>query len=287
MVVANNERIDGLTVEEYKLRVSGTMEIEESVAALLRLDGRVVFIGVGRTGEASFKANEEEGNAVRKDVITVESLLPLTGEAREQAISFMRDPAQNVMMMVPYVDQETGEMHMPKQPVAPGPIEQAIAEDVFAMGTEEPVAQVEIPKVDITEMTAEEVAETLAAMQRGEVEVTVDHGPGEEVARYRQQRDVMSQIAEGTANVLEALERMGDDEETDDDDSDDAWPDPREFEADETDEAAPAAAPREHRDGDGPGFVSVPYADLLEVGPASPHGASLGGQVVGHVEEYR
>lgn len=277
--MTNNETIDGIPVEEFKVRVSGTLELEEDIAKMLRLDGRVVFLAVGRSGKAEYDADEEKGIATRKDVIKIDTLLPLAGEAREQAISYMRDPQQN-LIMVPSIDSETGEVKLPRVTAPapePGPIEQEIAaHDLSGEPVEEPALDGEgvtdgrvVPRIDITGYGPDEAAAAIEAMQRGEVEIVVAES-------------VYSEIAEGTEKVKEALDQM----EADETEDDEAWPDPRSFDGDDGPSSKPVRSGPEK--GSGPGWAPVPYDELLGVGPAAPAGAATGGgHSVGHVGDYK
>lgn len=268
--MTNNETIDGIPVEEFKVRVSGTLELEEGIAKMLRLDGRVVFLAVGRSGKAEYDADEEKGIATRKDVIKIDTLLPLAGEAREQAISYMRDPQQN-LIMVPSIDSETGEVKLPKVTAPapePGPIEQEIAAQDDPPAEEAPDDGRVVPRIDITGYGPDEAAAAIEAMQRGEVEIVVAES-------------VYSEIAEGTEKVKEALEQMEADET-----EDEAWPDPRSFDGEDGPSSKPVRSGPEK--GSGPGWAPVPYDELLGVGPAAPAGASTGGgHSVGHVGDYK
>lgn len=77
--MSNNGRLDGIAVDLYNGRFSGSFEIDEEVGESIAYDDVVSFLVVGTAGKANFNATSK-GDLKRTNVFEVTNVMILTPE---------------------------------------------------------------------------------------------------------------------------------------------------------------------------------------------------------------
>lgn len=89
-------RFDGFEISNYNGKLTGTFEMDEAEASQLRLDRVAVFVIAARLNKAVVE-NTKEGDVNRTNTFVVSELRMVTGELRDQAITFLADESQGAM----------------------------------------------------------------------------------------------------------------------------------------------------------------------------------------------
>ena len=90
------QRFDGMEVNIYEGKLTGTFELDDVKASAMNLDRVVVFIVAARLGKAQVEPTKD-GDIKRTNTFVVSELEILEGELRNQAIQYLADPSQGVL----------------------------------------------------------------------------------------------------------------------------------------------------------------------------------------------
>ncbi len=111
-------RIEGLGVDIHQARFTGTFDVSEEDDTSLGLDSVVILLVAARSGQIQHTIRDS-GDVVAKRVLKVAEAVPLTGEAREQAIQQMTnriDPNQGSFEWT--MSPGSLEVKVPNQPLS-------------------------------------------------------------------------------------------------------------------------------------------------------------------------
>ena len=100
------EMFDGIAIQHHRARYAGTVDLTDNDLAELHLDGLTVMVVAVRVTDAGVKVLADSGEARLNYVLGVQYAAPLTGEMREQALSYLRDQAGEIHFPVTHTETE-------------------------------------------------------------------------------------------------------------------------------------------------------------------------------------
>jgi hypothetical protein len=90
------QRFDGMEINVYEGKLTGSFELEDVQATNMNLDRVVVFVVAARLGKAQVEPTKD-GDIKRTNTFVVSELQILEGELRDQAIQYLAMPNQGVL----------------------------------------------------------------------------------------------------------------------------------------------------------------------------------------------